>query len=297
MKRNIRDIKQILINKGALNFLPDKKFLEVVFKFRMGYKLNLKDPKTFNEKLQWLKLYDRNPQYTNMVDKAEAKRYVKNIIGEEYIIPTLGIYNKFDEINFANLPKQFVIKCTHDSGGLFICKNKDEIDFSAVKKKINKSLKRNYYKIRREWPYKNVKPRIIVEKYMVDESGVELKDYKFFCFNGKPMIMFVATDRGIDTRFDFYDMNFNHLDFTNGHPNSDKSIKKPIGFEKMKKLAEVLSKGIPHVRVDFYDINGKIYFGEFTFYHWSGFMPFVPERYDRILGDMLELPNEKREEK
>ena len=232
-----------------------------------------------------------------MVDKYEAKKYVANIIGEEYIIPTLGVYDKFEDINFATLPNQFVIKCTHDSGGLIICKDKTKLNIKEARKKINKSLKRNYFYTGREWPYKNVKPRIIAEQYMVDESGTELKDYKFFCFNGEPKLLFVAKDRPYATKFNYYDMDFKKLPFKQHYKNFNDYIEKPKGFEKMIELSRKLSKDIPHVRVDFYDINGKVYFGELTFYHFSGFEKFEPEEWDRILGDMLKLPKEKKIEK
>lgn len=279
-----------LLAMGVGNWLPDKPYLQLMYYAHFGRKLDLKDPKTFNEKLQWLKLYDRKSQYTPMVDKYEAKRYVAEKIGEEYIIPTLGVWEHFDEIDFDALPDQFVLKCTHDSGGLVIVKDKSSLDMQAAKKKIEQCLKRNYYSFGREWPYKNVKPRIIAEKFMVDESGTELKDYKFFVFSGEPKLLFIATDRGIDTRFDFYDMDFNHLPVLNGHPNAVKPIRKPESFEQMKTLAGILAGEIPQLRVDFYDVNGHIYFGELTFSHWSGFVPFEPDEWDRKIGDMVTLP-------
>ena len=283
--------------KKLLKLLPDYIFLQIKYRYKFNKKLDLKKPQTINEKLQWLKLYDRNPEYTKMVDKYEAKKYVANIIGEEYIIPTLGVYDKFEDINFATLPNQFVIKCTHDSGGLIICKDKTKLNIKEARKKINKSLKRNYFYTGREWPYKNVKPRIIAEQYMVDESGTELKDYKFFCFNGEPKLLFVAKDRPYATKFNYYDMDFKKLPFKQHYKNFNDYIEKPKGFEKMIELSRKLSKDIPHVRVDFYDINGKVYFGELTFYHFSGFEKFEPEEWDRILGDMLKLPKEKKIEK
>lgn len=283
-------MKKVL--KNVCKIIPDKIYLKIKFFVKMKKRLNLKSPKTYNEKLQWLKLYDRKDKYTMMVDKYEVKKYVSDVIGEEYIIPTLGIYNTFDEIDFSKLPNQFVIKCTHDSCGLIIVKNKAKLDIDMARKKINNCLKQNYYYYGREWPYKNVKPRIIIEKYMVDESGYELKDYKFFCFNSKVKFMFIATDRSSnnETCFDFYDENFKHLPFINGHPNSKKNIKKPKNYNKMIELAEKLSINIPHVRVDFYNVNGKIYFGEMTFYHWSGFMPFKPEEWDYKFGNMIKIP-------
>lgn len=283
----------ILSGQGFYDNMDDEAYLKRKYKACMGKEIHLDSPQTFNEKLQWLKLHDRKPEYTTMVDKYAVKMYVADIIGEKYIIPTLGVWNHFDEIDFDKLPNQFVLKCTHDSGGIVICKDKNKLDLKSAKKKIEKSLKQNYYWSGREWPYKDVKPRIIAEEYMIDESGYELKDYKFFCFNGEPKMMFIATDRGSDTKFDFYDMEFNHLPFTNGHPNANKQIKKPKNYSTMLALSAKLSFGIPHVRVDFYNINGKIYFGELTLFHWSGLVPFEPEEWDYKLGSWLKLPERK----
>ena len=274
--------------------LKDITFLKYKYYTKTGNRLNVLEPQTFNEKLQWLKLYDRKENYTEMVDKYAVKEYVANIIGEEYIIPTLGIYNNFDEIDLEKLPNKFVIKCTHDSGGLIVCKNKNELDIKKARKKINKSLKTNYYYCGREWPYKNVKPRIIVEKYMEDKKTKELRDYKFFCFNGIPKLMFIATDRGKkETKFNYYDLKFNKLEIKQHYPNDDRVIFKPQNFDKMIELSKKLSKGIPHVRVDWYEINGKMYFGELTFYHFSGFEPFKPEEWDYRLGEWLQLPKKE----
>lgn len=259
----------------------------------MGSSLDLLSPRTFNEKIQWLKLYDRKPIYTTMVDKYEAKKYVANIIGEEYIIPTLGIFNKVDDIDFDALPSQFVLKCTHDSGGIVICKDKCTFDKNVAKHTLDEYLHRRYYWRNREWPYKNVKPRIIAEQYMEDSKSHELRDYKFFCFDGEVKALFIASDRqkkGEETKFDFFDADYNHLDIRNGHPNSEIMPTKPLSFEKMKYLAAKLSKGIPHVRVDFYEVNGKCYFGELTFSHWSGLVKFEPEEWDYKFGGWINLP-------
>ena len=283
-------------HRGWFNWIDDKLYLEIAYRIAMGKKLSLDNPQTFNEKLQWLKLYDRKPVYTQMVDKYEAKKYVANIIGEQHIIPTLGVWDRFDDIDFDKLPNQFVLKCTHDSGGLVICKDKEKLNIEKARNIINGCLRNNYYWGQREWPYKGVRPRILAEKYMVDESGYELKDYKWFCFNGEPKALFIATDRSNpkeDTKFDFFDMDFNHLPFTNGHPNAKKEIRRPEGFDEMRALSEKLSKGIPHVRVDFYDINGHIYFGELTFSHWSGMCPFVPEEWDYTFGSWIKLPSKR----
>lgn len=288
-----KEILPIIITKTAALW-PDKLYLQLLFRLKMGKKLNLNNPQTFNEKLQWMKLYDRNPEYTIMVDKIKAKKWVSEKIGNNHIIPTLGVWDRAEDIDFDSLPDQFVLKTNHDSGGVVICKDKSKLDRSNAIKKLNKSLRRNYFKMYREWPYKNVPRKVFAEKYMVDESGYELKDYKFFCFNGDVKCLFIATDRdnkNEETKFDFYDENFHHLPFTNGHPNASEKINKPKGFDLMIKLATILSKGIPHVRVDFYDIDGDIYFGELTFTHWSGLVPFKPEEWDYKFGSWILLPN------
>ena len=277
---------------GFLNWIPDEQYLKIAYRLAMGKKLDLRDPKTFTEKLQWLKLHDRKPEYTMMVDKYEAKKYVAERIGEEHIVPTYGVWDHFDEIDFDALPDQFVLKCTHDCGGLVICKDKAKLNKDAAKNKIEKCLKRNYYRGNREWPYKNVKPRIIAEKFLIDDVCNELRDYKFFCFNGDVKALFIATERQkarSETKFDFFDSDFEHMDIRNGHPNADSPPAKPVCFEEMKKLAGKLSEGIPHLRVDFYEVNGSVYFGELTFYHWSGFVPFDPEEWDKKLGEWIDL--------
>lgn len=276
--------------------MSDKTYLQCKWWVNNGKKLDLENPVTFNEKLQWLKLYNRNPMYTTMVDKYEAKKYVANIISDEHIIPTLGIYDSVEDIDFDSLPNQFVLKCTHDSGGIVICQDKTQLNRKEAIKKLRKGLKSNFYWTNREWPYKNVTPRIIAEKYMTNGDG-ELRDYKFFCFDGVPRVMFIASDRfnkEEETKFDFFDMEFNHLPFRNGHPNATRPIERPAEFDEMRMLASKLSKGIPQVRVDFYDVNGQIYFGEMTFFHWSGFVKFDPEEWDYKIGEMIELPRNKQ---
>ncbi len=285
----------ILANRGWLNWLSDRAYLKLLYRANFGKKLRLDAPQSFNEKLQWLKLYDRKPEYIAMVDKYEVKKYVAEIIGEEYIIPTLGVWDRVEDIDFDSLPNQFVLKCTHDSGGLVICRDKSQLDVEKAKDKLKKSLKNSFYYQYREWPYKDVKPRIIAEEYMEDSSTGELRDYKFFCFDGVAKALFVATERqkaGEEVKFDFYDINFEHLDFRQGHPNSKEKIQKPETFDKMRELGEKLSKGIPHVRVDFYEVDGKTYFGELTFYHFAGLVPFEPEEWDYAFGEWIKLPPE-----
>ena len=301
LKKILKDPARVLMFLSSRRILriEDKKYLSLLFRLRMKEKLNWDNPKTYSEKLQWLKIYDRNPLYIKLVDKYEVKKYVSEKIGEEYIIPTLGDWNNANEIDYERLPNQFVLKCTHDSGGLFIVTNKEKTDCKRINKKLNKCLKHNFYYGKREWPYKDVKPRIIAEKYMIDNKSNELKDYKFFCFDGIPRYMYIARDRNnvAETKFDFYDMNFEHIDLTNGHPNSDSINQKPENFEKMKELASKLSKSIPQVRVDFYEANGKVYFGEMTFFHMSGLVPFNPPEWDEKFGKCIDLSKINRKRK
>ncbi|MFB5283679.1 ATP-grasp fold amidoligase family protein [Peribacillus sp. Hz7] len=280
--------------KGYLNWLPDKIYLNIMYKSRMKKKLNLKNPKTFNEKLQWLKIYDRHPKYIQMVDKYEVKKYITEKIGPDYIIPTYGIWNSFDEINFATLPNQFVLKCTHDCGGLIICRDKSTFDIEIARNKINRCLKRNYFYNGREWPYKNVKPRVIAEKYMEDPSSIVLKDYKFYCFNGKPE--FVQLSQGMEKHstasmafltLEWGRLPFERSDFLRIH----KLPPKPLNFELMKSLAEKLAEGHLFLRVDLYEINENVYFSELTFSPTSGFIPIIPHEYDEQVGRLLVLPN------
>lgn len=282
---------------GLKFLLTDTFYLKLKYRILLRNKLNLKNPKTFNEKLQWLKLYDRNPQYTDMVDKYKVREYIKGKIGEEYLIPLIGIYEKFEDINFNELPQQFVIKCNHDSGGLIVCKDKRLLNIKNVKKKINKCLKRNYYYNGREWPYKNVKPKIIIEKYMEDDGMHELRDYKFMCFNSKVKCSFVCSNRFSEDglHVTFFDTQWNVMPFERHYPSIKEGLSKPQNYEKMVELAERLSENIPFVRVDFYEINGKIYFGELTFYPGSGFEEFTPEEWDYTLGSWIDLSKVKKD--
>lgn len=291
-KHGLRRVAGYFVNHRLLNWMPDKPYLQIFYYAEFGKFIDFKNPKTFNEKLNWLKLYYRRPDLITLVDKYEVKKYIADKIGEQYVIPTLGEWDKFEDINFNELPNQFVLKCTHDSGGLVVCKDKSKLNLKEVKAKIEKSLTNNYYLWTREWPYKGVKPRIIAEKYMEDQETGELRDYKFFCFNGEPKLMFVASERGLkNTKFDFYDMQFHHMNIVQHYPNSEYSIEKPEHFEKMVMLAEKLSAGFPHVRVDFYEANGQVYFGEMTFYHFGAIVPFETEEWDKKIGDWLVLPD------
>lgn len=289
----------IILDKKNIICLSDKRYLEILYKSIFNKKLNLENPKTFNEKLQWLKLYDRKPEYTKMVDKYEVKEYVSAIIGKEYIIKTLGIYNNFDEIDFNKLPNQFVIKCTHDSGGVVICKNKEKLDIKEAKKKINKSLKNNYYYSGREWPYKNVKPRIIVDEYIEDTIRHELVDYKIYAFNGKCDYVMACFDRfNGGPKFIYFDRDWNiKKEFSNDGLKYGNNINltKPKNLDKMFESAEKLSKGIPFVRVDFYEANGKMYFGELTFYPSSGFDNTRTPEIKEYLNKKLKIKGEDYE--
>lgn len=288
--KNPKKLIRPLGKRGFFNWLPDKSYLKLVYWAETGKKLNLNNPKTYNEKLQWLKLYDRKPEYINYVDKYEVRSYISETIGEKYLIPLIDVYNSVDEIDWGNLPEKFVLKCTHGSHCNIICTDKNKLDIELAKAKLNRWMGKSWYWFGREWVYKEVKPRIICEKYMVDNSSEGLKDYKFLCFDGKPKTIFIAKGLGVDRRSDFYDLNFNHIPVKQYNKNSDERTYKPSSFKKMVELAERLSEGIPHVRVDFYDINDRVYFGELTFYHFSGLRNFEPEKYDELFGKWLELP-------
>lgn len=276
------------------SYLPDEWYLKKRFFYQMGYHLDLDNPKSLNEKLQWLKLHDRRPEYTTMVDKYEVKKYVAGIIGEKHIVPTYKVYNNADEINIDELPDQFVLKCNHDSGSIAICKDKSKFDIDNAKKSLQKGLTRNFYKWSREWPYKDVKPKIIAEKYLADESGWQLKDYKVFCFNGVPKFVEVDYDRYVGHKLNVYDLDWNFIDFYMTSPN-DKNviIEKPRRLDLILELAKKLSHNIPFVRADFYSINEDVYFSELTFHPGSGMIDFHPKEYDWKVGEMLQLPFEK----
>ena len=275
--------------------MPDEEYLKRIFHYKMGYALHLDNPTTFNEKLQWLKLYDRKPEYTAMVDKYEMKSYISEHIGEQYIIPTIGVWNHFDEIDFDKLPEQFVLKCTHDSGGLSICKDKSIWNKSVAKEKLEKSLKRNYYYAGREWPYKNVQPRILAEKFM-SNHGKDLIDFKVHNFNGIPKVILVCAERFSDEQYtqDFFDCEWNHLPVKRPKaPNATMKMQKPACLQEMLEISRILSKNIPFLRTDFYIIEDRLYIGELTFSPASGFIPFEPESFDYELGSYLKLPNSK----
>ena len=288
-KKLVKDRELRLKLAHLMSLVPSKPYLKFVYRMKTGKKLNLSNPKGFNEKLNWLKLNEIHPEYAKLVDKLAVREYIKETIGEEYLFPLLGAWDSFDQIDFDALPEQFVLKCNHDSGSVKIIWDKNTIDKAALAEFFDGRLKGNAYYASREYPYKGLHPCIIAEELMDPTNEAGLNDYKFFCFNGKPEIMFVATDRATDCRFDFFDMDFNHLPIYNIHPNSDKPIEKPACFEEMKELAARLSKGMKVVRVDLYEINGKIYFGEFTFFHGGGFYLFEPEEWELKLGNLIDI--------
>lgn len=276
-----------------LGIIPDKLFLKALYRIKTGRKLSFKNPKTYSEKLNWLKVYDHNPLYTKLVDKYEVRDFVKQEIGEEYLFPLIGVWDKFDEIDFEKFPDRFVLKCTHDFGSVVICNHKEEFDIDSARKAINNELKYNFYYRGREWAYKNVKPRIIAEQNM-QIGDTRLTDYKFFCYGGRVHFLFIATGRGSDLRFDFFDRDYKHLPVVNGVPNADIEPPKPEKYNEMVEIAEKLAKNIHNVRVDLYNINGRIYFSEMTFYHNGGMVAFDPYEVDVELGKDFILEKYKK---
>lgn len=277
---------------GFYKNMPDEKYLHILYEAKFKKPLRLNSPITFNEKLQWLKLNDRKPEYSIMVDKYAVKQYVAERIGGRYVIPTLGVWDSFKDIDFASLPNQFVLKCTHDSGGLVICRDKSKFDYNTAKKIINKSLKRNYFFSGREWPYKNVKPRVIAEQYMQDGGHIDLPVYKFFCFDGEPrIIQVIQNDKQTNETIDYFDIEWNRLELRQNFPNSDIPMRKPVMLDEMLNIASQLSKEkAGFIRTDLYVVNGKIYFSEYTFFTDSGLAKFIPEKWDETLGALINLP-------
>lgn len=275
----------------------DNIYLKLLFPLKTSYRLNLNNPKTYNEKLQWLKINYRQPIMTRIVDKYEVKEFARNIIGREHIIETYGVWNSFEEIDFDKLPKQFVLKTTHDQGGVIVVKNKEDLNKKAVRKKIEKHLNFKHYYLTREWCYKDVKPRIMAEALLANDIVGDLYDYKFLCFHGELKVMYIAHGRNTgDCRFDFFDMDFNKVNVESLiYPKSEILFNQPQNWELMKELASKLSKGWPHVRVDFYSVNGKVYLGELTFYTHGGMFPFNSQHWDRTFGDWIDLESVKKE--
>lgn len=278
-----------------LRFIPDEFYLRIIYRIKIGKKLRLDNPQTFNEKLQWLKLNDRQPVYTTMVDKYEVKKYVADKIGEKYIIPTIGVWDHFEDIDFDLLPDRFVLKCTHDSGGLILCEDKSALDLKKAKRKIVRSLHNNYYYIFREWPYKNVRPRIIAEEYMTDGSNIVPEDYKVYCFNGEPKYIVVfhnrfCNEKGLSETV--YDTDWIPQGFSMSVHFAVSNIieDKPECLEELLNICRILCQEIPQVRIDFYIIKQKIFFGEITLYTASGLQKMIPEEMDVVIGKMLHFP-------
>lgn len=273
--------------------LPDSIYLRIKYKLLTAQTLHLSKPVTFNEKIQWLKIHDRKPLYCKLVDKLTVKSIMSDWIGERYVIPVIGCWDSDEDIDFDRLPEKFVLKTTHDSGGVIICKDKHELDINEAKKRLKFFLKRNYFWHGREWPYKELQPRIIAEPYLIDESGYELKDYKVFCFSGVPRYIQVDYDRFTDHHRNFYDTNWEYVPFTTLYPtNPERRIEKPKQLEELLTICKIITDKMekpPLVRLDFYIIHDKIYFGEVTFHHGSGTEKFTPESYNVKLGNMIDI--------
>lgn len=273
----------------------DETYLKLRYHLIFGKRLNLDTPKGYNEKINWLKIYNRNPLYPRLVDKAEVKEIVRPIIGDDKIIKTFGVWERFDDIDFESLPNQFVLKSTNGGGGtgVVICKDKSKFSCEEAKEKIERSMHFNW-RFGREWVYRDLKPRIIAEEYMFNEDGTDLVDWKIHCFNGEPKVLFYASDRytsGEKLKFDWYDINLNHLPVkSKGYDNANKTITPFPEWEQMKDVARKLSEGLPYVRVDLYLINHKIYFGELTFFHDGGAVALEPNEWEDIFGSWIELP-------
>ncbi len=270
------------------SWFSDKYFIKVFWREMFGYPLDLEHPVTFNEKIQWMKYYDRDPRLPDRIDKLKVKDWVATVIGQEYVIPTLAVYDTPDSISLEGLPDKFVLKCNHDSGGIVICKDKSTFDLDAAKQILWKSFKHNFYEEYREWPYKEIERKVFAEEYIVDSMSNDLPDYKFFTFGGVPHYMFIATGRqsGHEVMFDFFDMDGNRLRVKNVHPNNPGDVALPATFDTMKDLARKLGDGFKQVRVDFYEADGQCYFGEMTFFHGAGLMPFEPASFDKDMGDL-----------
>lgn len=282
-----------------LSFLfPDKLYLKMIHRLELQKKLDLKNPETYNDKLQWLKLYCHRPEFTMMADKVAVKPFVADRIGAEYVASLLGVWDRVEDIDWESLPQKFVLKTNHDGGnfGVVICKDKSSFNRAKAEKRLKASLHRNTYLLGREWPYKNIPRKVFAEEFIEDKGREELLDYKFYCFDGKVRIVFIASGRqtGKEVCIDYYDTDGNHIEgLRQSHPNAPVPPAKPVHFELMKLLAENLSVGIPHVRVDFYEANGKVYFSELTFFPYGGWAAFDPDEYDRLLGSYIHLPEQK----
>lgn len=285
-----RFLRRVAFHLASFPIVYDKSAIKFQYKLLTKKRLDLKNPKTFNEKLNWMKLYYRKPLLTTMADKFGVKEYVKELIGEDYVIPLIGVYEKWDEIDFSKLQAPFVIKTTHSSGMVIVVRNMKDFDLENAKKRVNKSLKRKYFYSCREWPYKNIKPRIIIEKFVKDSKEENLPVYKFFCFDGEPfLVQTIKNDKTSYETIDYFDMDWKLLELKQNFENSEVPLDKPANFEEMKKLAKKLSVNQPFVRVDLYSVDGRIYFSEFTFFSDAGYQVFHPEKWDLILGEKIPL--------
>ena len=284
---------------GIGKFIPDDLYVNLYY-YKTFHKIpDLKNPKTFNEKLTWMKLYDKNPQYTQMVDKYAAKGYVEKIIGGGHTIPTFKVWDSPDDVDVEELPEKFVLKCTHDCGSIVICRDKSKFDLEAAKEKLRVHYNRNYFWMVREWPYKNVKPRIIAEEYMEDaeETQAGLTDYKFYCFGGIPKYLYVSTglENHSTARISFLTLDWQFAPFGRSDYRPFEELpKKPENLLLMVEIAQKLSRRFPFLRVDLYEIKGKVYFSELTLFPCGGMMPFSPKEWDERLGLELELPHNSR---
>ena len=285
-----------LNESGMLRILSDRAFLKYAYKAHFGKKLDLKNPLTFNEKLNWLKLYNRDESCIPLVDKLAVKDYIANTIGEKYVVPTLAVWDRDEDIDIGVLPDKFVLKCTHDSGSAVVCRDKSTFDFENARKKLKRKLEKNLFWHGREWPYKKLEPKIIAEAYVDNGKSGDLEDYKLFCFNGKCRCYKVDFDRFTNHGANYFDTEGNLLPFGEAvcPPDFDKKIDIPDAIKEMIPMAEKLSEGYPFVRVDFYEANGNVYFGEMTFFPASGFGPLIPEQWDKTLGDWLILPEKQK---
>ncbi len=283
----------MLAQRGFYSWMSDEAFLRMLYRARMKRELNLEQPRTFNEKLQWLKIHDRRPEYRKMVDKYDAREYIAGRIGDQYLVPVYGVWDSFRDIDFDLLPSRFVLKCTHDSGGVVICRDRKHFNPACARAMLSSRMRWDYYWVSREWPYRNLKPRVLAEKYLTDESGYELKDYKLMCFNGQVRCSFVCSDRmsSDGLKVTFYDREWKRLPFTRHYPAAAADAARPAHYEEMIRIAEILSENIPFLRVDFYEADGRLYVGELTFYPGGGMEEFTPQSWDYELGSWLELPD------
>lgn len=282
-----RELRIKMVN--CLRFIPTEPYLKMAYWIKSGKHLNLKNPVTYCDKLNWLKLHDIRPEYTRMADKIAVRDYIKEVLGQDICFPMLGAWAHYDEIDFDALPSKFVLKCNHDSGSATVITDKSKMDHATLREFYEGRLRVNPYVLAREYPYRDIPPMIYAEKYMIPDGESDINDYKFLCFSGKPEVMFTITDRHSDCSQDFFDMEFNHLPIVGVYPNSSKSIPKPALFDEMKALATKLSQGMRFVRIDLYEIGGKIYFGEFTHFDAGGFWPKHPDEWEYKLGDLIDI--------